>query len=124
MPEKILQMQKHSGGLKGMESKRTVAFLAQQCAEKSIKGIVQFHGKKILKIHDVKKLTESILEIYPGLEDLMINAIELTPYAVEYRYPHATNVSLEKEDVEGAIRIADEVYTKMVSCLPTQDTLL
>ncbi|MEQ1665789.1 MAG: HEPN domain-containing protein [Bdellovibrionales bacterium] len=104
--------------VRGLESERTVAFLCQQSTEKSIKGFIQYLGKKILKSHDIKKLTEVIIHLYPDLKELMIEAIVLTPYAVEYRYPDAAHVSLEIEDLENALNIANEVFKKLTELIP------
>lgn len=101
--------------LKGLESSRTIAFLCQQSTEKSIKGFLQYLGVKIIKTHSLVELIPPILKLHPELNTLLLEAEKLTPYAVEYRYPHATGISLAKEDIDKALQTAEKIYAELTA---------
>lgn len=95
-----------------------VGFLCQQSAEKSIKGLLTFRKIPFTKTHDIKVLAKLILEIYPELKNLLILANDLTPFAVEFRYPDASKKEMEINDIQEAITIAENVYQEMTNKIP------
>ncbi len=100
------------------DCKELVAFLSQQCAEKSIKGLMQYHKIKIDKTHDLAKLSFELLKIYPELDSLLNQCASLSPYAVIIRYPDALDIDLKTENTDVALKIATEVYKMMCSKVP------
>jgi HEPN domain-containing protein len=66
----------------------TVCFHMQQCAEKYLKGFLVFNGKEITKTHNLVLLLSQCIELDNSFETLKSLALgELTPYAVDLRYP-------------------------------------
>lgn len=74
----------------GLESESVypqVAFLAQQVAEKYLKGFLVLYGKKLPRIHDLTKLLDNCTKIKPELEELRDICELLTGFYIETRYP-------------------------------------
>ncbi len=70
-----------------LKSFETIAFHAQQSAEKFIKALLVRHQVEFPKIHDISKLRNLILKIDRSLSVKLEPADALTPYGVEFRYP-------------------------------------
>ncbi|MCB0408472.1 MAG: HEPN domain-containing protein [Bdellovibrionales bacterium] len=83
-------------------------FHAQQCAEKSIKGYLVFHGKRVPRTHDLRGLAELVFEINPSLDGKIENIGDLTKYITASRYP--TELEFTNDLVQQAISIASLVY--------------
>ena len=64
-----------------------VAFLAQQCAEKYLKALIQNEGAEPPRLHHLSALLDPLLSEHADLEDLRVPCEQLTPYAVGFRYP-------------------------------------
>jgi HEPN domain-containing protein len=64
-----------------------IAFHAQQVAEKYLKAYLTWHQVEFPKTHDIKRLLELVGSCDQVLAEHLSEATELTPYAVEYRYP-------------------------------------
>jgi HEPN domain-containing protein len=65
----------------------TICFLAQQGAEKYLKGYLVWHGIAFRKVHDMLEILNacrSVDKVFGQLED---DCRTLNPYAVEVRYP-------------------------------------
>lgn len=84
----------------------TVAFHAQQAAEKYLKSLLVRHQVPFPRTHDIGKLLELAETVEPGIEAELATAAALTPYAVEFRYP---GEQLEREDARNAVDLAREV---------------
>lgn len=65
----------------------SVGFHAQQCAEKAFKGYLTLHGIPFEYRHDLSYLIDLCAPVDEDFEQLRAGADELTPYAVEFRYP-------------------------------------
>lgn len=65
----------------------TACFLAQQMAEKSLKGLMTFHGKQFRKVHDLLQLAAELRQIEPTIEELLGELKTLNQYYVATRYP-------------------------------------
>ncbi len=102
-------------GSKNPKSFLPIAFHCQQTIEKAIKGLLTFHDKKFEKTHDLKEIMGLILQIDPSLETVLKPTIELTPFAVAFRYPDALNRDLSLTDVDSFIRLTNEVYKELSS---------
>lgn len=74
-------------GLKEDEVYPQVAFLAQQIAEKYLKGFLILNGINIQKIHELPKLLDECVKIDDNLEKLRDACELLTGFYTEVRYP-------------------------------------
>lgn len=74
-------------GLNENEIYPQVAFLAQQIAEKYLKGYLVLNGVNIQKIHDLPKLLDECIKFNSDLEKLRDACELLTGFYVEVRYP-------------------------------------
>ena len=85
---------------------RLIAYHAQQCAEKYIKAFLVLHEIDFPFTHNISHL----LELWPENEwnDNLLNAEELTPFAVSTRYPGEEEPVTESE-AKHAIEIAEKV---------------
>lgn len=61
-------------------------FHLQQATEKFLKSLLSLHHVKFPKIHDIEKLIEVCEEKNITLPGYIEKVINLTPFAVEYRY--------------------------------------
>ena len=66
---------------------RQICFHAQQAAEKALKAVLLFHKIDFVWTHDITELTDIFEEAGITLPEDFQDAGELTPYAVESRYP-------------------------------------
>jgi len=64
-----------------------VCFLAQQMAEKYLKGFLQEHGLPFRKTHDLIELLNLCLSIDPMIDLQRPNLDILNDYSVRYYYP-------------------------------------
>lgn len=85
-----------------------VCFHAQQAAEKYLKGYLVFLEKEFPKTHALEDLVLLASRDDPMSSSLFTIASELSPYAVEIRYPDSLSPSVEDAraavDAAGAIR--------------------
>lgn len=65
----------------------TACFLAQQVAEKYLKGLLVFYRKHFSKVHDLLHLETLLLDIVPDVGEIHQDLDELNRYYVETRYP-------------------------------------
>lgn len=65
----------------------TACFLAQQIAEKYLKGMLVYQGKSFPKVHDLLELETNILERAPDIKMLHDDLAMLNRYYIETRYP-------------------------------------
>jgi HEPN domain-containing protein len=93
------------------------AFHAQQCAEKTLKGLLTFYDIRAGKTHDIGGLLKLCLPVLPALESLKERANVLTAYAVDSRYPVQYGDITEKEAIE-AIETARIVFELVLNALP------
>ena len=105
------------------ESKNKMAFLpiafhCQQVVEKSLKGLLTYHGKKFDKTHDLQEILGLVLVIEPSLEEVLKPTIELTPYAVAFRYPDALKQDLTLLDIDRFLEMTNNAYKEISSRIP------
>ena len=84
-----------------------ICYLAQQSAEKYLKGFLTFTGIKPPKIHDLPQLKNlcALVDVYT-----IENAIKiLNYYAIEPRYPMLLQEEYSKEEAQKASELAQEV---------------
>jgi len=82
----------------GSDMAEIIGFHAQQAVEKSLKGFLIYHGHiQFPKTHDVGNLLRIASTYEPKLEDLD-EVVELTPFAVEVRYPEMDATGIDAEE--------------------------
>lgn len=86
-------------------------FHSQQVAEKSLKLLMAYQGKEILKSHDLLFLFERTVKLYPMLAKFRKGLQFLNQFYVPTRYPEVLPGSLPeglpgKEDATKALKIA------------------
>ena len=84
-----------------------VCFHAQRAAEKSIKAVLLFRGVEFPLTHDIEELLEIAEDREIIVPEDIQGADQLTPYAVETRYPGYL-VEITKEEVKNALRLAEQ----------------
>jgi len=86
-----------------------ICFHAQQAAEKYLKAYLVFLEKEFPKTHALEDLVLLASITDPGSNNLFTIASELSPYAVEIRYPDSLSPSLE--DAREAVQAAEVIRT-------------
>jgi len=91
-----------------------ICFHAQQCAEKYLKGLIEFLGGPLARTHDLVVLLDVCSDRFPLLA-LWRDELELlTQYAVLFRYP---GESAEKPDAKAAIKVIKPFREELRSIL-------
>ena len=88
------------------------AFHAQQAAEKSLKGYLVFQSIRVPKTHDLGDLLALIELKDKSFAELLKPCLDLTDYAVAYRYPDAQKKPIEKWAVVVAIQQAELAFNQ------------
>jgi len=88
----------------------TSIYHTQQCAEKALKGFLVFHEKELCRTHHLKPLLEECMLIDTSFAELIEDAIFLSPFATEFRYPDDYCLP-DPEDVKKALDSASRVYS-------------
>lgn len=104
-----LRVAKHTLAFDSM-CKNIAAFLAQQSAEKAIKGFLVFHRVRFHKTHNFEELSAAVGGIDPTLAKLIHKRKSMTKFAVTYRYPSSAKRALTLAEVKTAIKNAEEIY--------------
>jgi HEPN domain-containing protein len=87
----------------------TAVYHTQQCAEKALKGFLVFHEWEIEKTHHLKPILEACMQIDKTFVILTEEAISLSPFATEFRYPDEILMP-ELEDALQAISSARRIF--------------
>lgn len=106
-------------GTSGDEFSFGTAFHAQQSAEKYLKALLVWHQVEFPKTHDIKVLLTIVSQIEASLSEAIADAIELTPYGVEYRYP-GQYPELTRADVKQSLTLCSKVRREVRKHLPTE----
>lgn len=91
-------------------SPNTVCFLAQQMAEKYLKGLVIFHEKEFQKVHDLLRIESLLLEAEPEIQNIHEDCKQLNRYYIETRYP-GDYPEFHWDDAEEALGAAQRIKT-------------
>jgi HEPN domain-containing protein len=91
-------------------------FLAQQAAEKAIKAVYQHKGLLFRYTHDLEELGKGLGDSGVSIPPAVKEAIILTRYAFETRYPGPFEVVTEEEYLE-AVRLAEAVVVWAASII-------
>ena len=90
------------------QPREIICFHAQQCAEKSLKGMLVLKGKRPPRTHDLEELASLLVEkaVQTGVRESLE---ALNAYAVVTRYPSVTEVT--DSDVTTALSAARVVLS-------------
>jgi HEPN domain-containing protein len=94
----------------------SVGFHAQQCAEKALKGFLTLHQVPFERRHDLNYLIDLCTPLDRAFEQFRAEVDELTPYAVEFRYPDALPL-VPLELAQAAVGTAGRVYAFVLARL-------
>ena len=90
----------------------TVAFHAQQAAEKSLKALLVARQVEFPKTHDIERLVELVAIGDGALAETLADAAELTPFGVEYRYP-GEYAPVTAEAANACVSLARKVHDEI-----------
>lgn len=76
----------------------TICFDAQQIAKKVLKGFLVYHGRDLVKTHNLVALLTPCVSIDPHLAPLESDCRALTAFGVSARYPDDL---LESTEIDG-----------------------
>lgn len=96
----------------------TICFLAQQMAEKYLKGLLIFYSQTFKKIHDLLDLETELKKIVPEITNIHAEFASLNRYYIETRYPGDYPEFSQKEANEAftaALKIKEFVLNKIRS---------
>ncbi len=117
-----LRVAEHTLKLKNQCPFRLVAYHAQQCAEKYLKGFLVLHGMDDPYTHNIAHLLELCAEHGARTEDYK-DAEELTPFAMTARYP-GDDEPVSESEARRALDIARAVREKVRSHLAAEGVTL
>jgi HEPN domain-containing protein len=87
----------------------SIGFHAQQCAEKALKAYLTLRRMRFERRHDLNYLIDLCTPLDSAFDQLRSEADELTPYAVEYRYPDALPL-LSLDAARSTVETANRIY--------------
>lgn len=102
-----LLLARHGFSLPGTPPYRLIAYHAQQCAEKHLKGYLVFHAIDFPYTHSLSRLLELVAEKAPWAEQLRA-AEELSAYGITARYP-GQDEEVSKAEARQAVETAASV---------------
>ena len=94
----------------------TVSFHAQQAAEKALKAVLVRHQVAFGKSHNLAELLELVEPVEPGTREALASIGELTPYAVDARYPTGLP-HVDRDEAARHVALADAVVVHVRSRL-------
>ncbi len=85
-----------------------ICFHAQQAAEKYLKGFLAYHKKNVRKIHTIKGLLKTCVDVDVSLQQLSDAGAFLDQFYIESRYPD-DYVEFNRKDAEKAFEAAKQI---------------
>lgn len=98
----------------------SACFHAQQSVEKTIKALLESHGVRVRKVHDLVVLLAECSKFKLNAELLRDDLELISQYAVIFRYPGA---SATKEQARAAIKAMDRCLEQLEPLLPKGRTI-
>ncbi len=103
-------------------------FLAQQAAEKAIKGYLYAQGRALVIGHSVARLCQDAVTFDTAFEDLRQRAAPLDKYYIPTRYPNGLPGGIPSEafdqvDADRALELAQHVIGFVESRFPSEEAL-
>lgn len=99
----------------------TAVYHCQQAAEKALKSFLTYHDIPFGRTHDLTELVKLAEGVEPGFATWMATAQELTPYAVQFRYP-GDILEPESGEAERALQQANAFVGFVRIVLPDEIT--
>lgn len=90
---------------------RLIAYHAQQCAEKCLKGYLVYHNVDFPYTHSIMRLLK-LCEKHGTWAQTLKDADELTSYVITARYPGETDYAT-RQDAQRAVAIARQVRNQV-----------
>jgi len=94
----------------------SVAFHAQQAAEKFLKAFLVHHQIEFPKIHDLGKILDLANSVAPDMAKLLADVTSLNPYGVDVRYP-GDIPEITVADARAAVTMATKVRNTVLGSL-------
>ena len=94
----------------------SVAFHAQQAAEKFLKAFLVHHQIEFVKTHDLESLLELVARVDSQLAKGLQDVVSLNPYGVEIRYP-GDIPGVSKTDAKKAVELSKKVQSSILARL-------
>ncbi len=103
----------------------TACFHCQQAVEKALKAFLVFHSVRFDRVHNLSYLMEICEKQNAGFASFRETADELTPFAVEIRYP-GTIMGLPLQEAKKILAITEDVLVYIINFFPQelQDLIL
>ena len=92
-------------------------FHAQQAAEKYLKAFLTWHQIEFPKTHAIEELLDLVQRADVDTASSLKDAIELTPYGVDIRYP-GDQPEPDLEETRRAVELARKVRDAVLCALP------
>ena len=88
-------------------------YCAQQCAEKSLKAWLVYHGTIPKKTHDLGALVESCIALDPQFDSIYDDADSLNPFSTLFRYPNEQGEETDPEPAKAKLAIgkAENIFS-------------
>lgn len=87
----------------------TICFLAQQAAEKYLKGYLVFKKINPRPLHHLEELAKDCAGFEKGFLDWLDECRVLTRYYIETRYPPLVPIEYSKTEAKKAIKTAEDI---------------
>lgn len=100
-----------------LPSYETASFHAQQAAEKALKAFLIRHQVDFTKTHDLGQLWMLAAAAGLGASVEPAHIDDLTPYAVDARYPRIGRPSLQKADAVRHLEVAEDAVDRVRAAL-------
>lgn len=88
----------------------TPCFHAQQAAEKALKAVLTCHQVVFPKIHDLMRLLDMSVLLFPALDAYRESLSELSDYAIDVRYP-GDWFEPSRNDAKTALSVAERIVS-------------
>ncbi|MBF0608004.1 MAG: HEPN domain-containing protein [Candidatus Magnetobacterium sp. LHC-1] len=98
----------------GTSFHNAIVFHCQQATEKYLKAFLTLHQIKFPKTHDLEELLDIVETVNEALSESLRDAIILTPYGVELRYP-GDYPDATFEETQEAIELTRKVRNAIVN---------
>ncbi len=95
----------------------TAIYHCQQSVEKAVKGWLVYHDQSFEKTHDLRLLVTQASEVDAKFTDWIDIAVQVSPYAIAYRYPGEVLEPTEDE-YKQAFQATSGFYDFICSLLP------
>lgn len=111
----------HSLNIKPTPPTDTICFHAQQCAEKYLKAYLIYKDVQFEKVHDLGDLVSMCTTKAENFKEIHDTVEELTPFAVDVRYPGVYE-EITLEEAHEAVEVARKTKEFVIEKLPKQVT--